>query len=32
MNEWEYNGGKIHMHIPCFELWDALRGRSNPRT
>lgn len=25
--EWECNGGKIHMHIRCYELWNALRRR-----
>jgi hypothetical protein len=25
--EWEHAGGKIDMHISCFELWNTVRSR-----
>ncbi|HET7342436.1 MAG TPA: hypothetical protein VFL90_13325 [Methylomirabilota bacterium] len=25
--EWEYAGGKVHMHIACYEEWNKVCGR-----
>jgi hypothetical protein len=24
--EWECNGGKVQMHIGCYEVWNDLRS------
>lgn len=30
--EWEFDGGKINMHIDCYALWNKMRSHPGRRT